>query len=202
MESEDNEEDKKINYISKCMEHYFLKNAAIPMELAEVLLSYIFDAANEKILKSKFISGYFNCLHHSMRFTDSTLSEETRLMYLEKVISLPKKHVQSLVLKSRVLQMIAVNSTERRIFLRHIYTADGTYDSDLWTTHLKLFDLFYQTLDNNEVKFESFDMTIRSINNIHMIESKYLSNIVYKTMKYYLDNGRTKQAKSLFHFIE
>ena len=199
MTSEDNEEAKK-KYITKCMRNFIQNNAVVPTELSEVMLSYLLDAAKKNLLYHKTLATYVNHLHYSMRSVGSIFSEVKRQRYLKKFAILQNSSlIQTLAINSRLVQMIAVSTTERNIILDHIKTV---VDEDgYWTTHLEVIELFYQILENDEVDFESIDSTLRSITNINMIKSKYLSNVVYKIMKHYCDTGLVEQADSLYNFI-
>ena len=107
---------------------------------------------------------YINYLHNSMKSMDSILSQATRLKFLEQISSLPKSLVRTLTLESRLVQMIAVNASERAIFLDQLQTDES--QTNFWSTHLQVFELFYQIFDNDDIDFELIDRTIRGITNI------------------------------------
>ena len=173
MTSEDSEETKKIvKYITLCMETYMQNNATIPTELSELMLSLLLDAAKNNILTPKLMSTYFNHLHYSMRSVGSIISEVKRQRYLKQFAAFQSSSlVRTLAVNSRLVQMIALSATERRIVLDHIKTVvDEDNEFSYWTTHLEVIELFYQMLDNDGVDFVSMDSTIRNITNINMIK--------------------------------
>ena len=195
----DNKNNKSIaKYVTICMKTTLWNNAAVPVELREVMMSCIFHAASKNLFKPKTIAKHFNCLHHSMRFADCTFSEDSRRKYLEMISGLPADLIRHLTLNSRVVQIIAVNATERQTFFNHIKNIIS--DEDYWTTHVCVLDMFYQIL-NDEIDFELIDSKIQNITNINMTVSKYLSIIVYKIMKHYFHADQTEKANSLYNFV-